>query len=83
MRVIIRATKGGRILKRKPATRSESVTSEESLNPESAVMPSHEDIARLAHALWEARGSGDGGANQDWFEAERQLRAAQSKGQAA
>jgi len=46
-------------------------------------MPSHEDIARLAHALWEARGSGDGGANQDWFEAERQLRAAQSKGQAA
>jgi hypothetical protein len=35
--------------------------------------PSHDDIAKLAHALWEARGGGDGGAEEDWLEAERQL----------
>jgi hypothetical protein len=71
------------MLTRKPAARSDGVTSEENLNPDSAVIPSHEDIARLAHALWEARGGGDGGAHQDWFEAERQLRAAHSKVHAA
>ena len=38
------------------------------------ISPSHEDIAILAYALWEERGGGDGGAEQDWFEAERQLR---------
>ena len=33
----------------------------------------HEDIAKLAYALWEARGGGDGRADQDWFEAVEQL----------
>ncbi len=33
--------------------------------------PSHDDIARLAHALWQERGGGDGGAEEDWLEAER------------
>jgi hypothetical protein len=35
--------------------------------------PPHDDIAKLAYALWEARGGGDGGAEEDWLEAERQL----------
>jgi len=35
--------------------------------------PLHEDIARLAYALWESRGGGDGDAEQDWLEAERRL----------
>lgn len=47
------------------------------------ISPSHEDIAKLAYALWEERGRGDGGAEQDWFEAERQLRAPRSSAQAA
>jgi hypothetical protein len=34
---------------------------------------SHDDIAKLARAIWEARGGGDGGAEEDWLEAERQL----------
>jgi hypothetical protein len=34
---------------------------------------SHESIARLAYALWEARGYQPGSPEQDWFEAERQL----------
>jgi hypothetical protein len=40
-----------------------------------------EDIARLAYALWEARGCGDRGADQDWFDAERELRAPRTKSQ--
>jgi len=41
--------------------------------------PSHEEIARLAYVLWQARGGGDGSAEQDWFEAERQLRVPKEK----
>ncbi len=33
----------------------------------------HDEIATLAYALWEARGGGDGFAEQDWLEAERRL----------
>lgn len=46
-------------------------------------LPSHDDIEALAHALWEARGGGDGRAEEDWFEAERQLCNLHSKGHAA
>lgn len=37
----------------------------------------HDEIARLAYALWEARGGGDGFAEQDWLEAERRLQETQ------
>ena len=51
----------------------------------------HDEIAKLAYALWEARGCGDGFADQDWLEAERRLQetqlsallALQTKSQAA
>jgi hypothetical protein len=46
-------------------------------------LPSHDDIANLAHALWERRGGGDGGAEEDWLEAERMLQAKSAKGHAA
>lgn len=36
--------------------------------------PVHEEIARRAYAIWEARGRADGFAEQDWLEAEQQLR---------
>ena len=35
--------------------------------------PSHEEIARLAYAYWEARGHPHGSAQEDWFRAEREL----------
>jgi hypothetical protein len=35
--------------------------------------PSHEEIARLAYAYWEARGHPHGSAQEDWFRAERHL----------
>ena len=33
----------------------------------------HEDIARLAYALWEARGCQGGSSEEDWLRAEEQL----------
>ena len=35
----------------------------------------HEDIAGLAHALWQARGCPEGSPEQDWFHAVQELRA--------
>jgi hypothetical protein len=32
-----------------------------------------QDIANLAYALWQQRGSPEGSAEEDWKEAERQL----------
>jgi hypothetical protein len=34
----------------------------------------HNDIAALAHELWEARGRPEGSAEEDWFEAVKELR---------
>lgn len=35
---------------------------------------SHEDIARLAYALWQARGCPVGNSEEDWLQAEQELR---------
>ena len=35
----------------------------------------HEHIARLAYAYWEARGRPDGSPEEDWFQAEAEIRA--------
>ena len=37
--------------------------------------PSTEDIAKLAYALWEARGGNGGSAEEDWHRAEQEIRA--------
>jgi LmbE family N-acetylglucosaminyl deacetylase len=37
--------------------------------------PEHRTIGELAYRLWQARGCPDGTAEQDWLEAEKQLRA--------
>jgi hypothetical protein len=34
----------------------------------------HEDIAALAHALWQARGCPQGSPEEDWFHAAQELR---------
>jgi hypothetical protein len=47
---------------------------EESAPQTVTAAPSHEDISRLAHAYWEARGARDGTAVEDWLRAERDLR---------
>ena len=45
---------------------------------QSASGPTHDEIARRAHALWLRRGSPAGSAMDDWLEAERQLRREQT-----
>jgi hypothetical protein len=35
--------------------------------------PAHEEIALLAYALWQERGSPEGSSEEDWLNAERQL----------
>lgn len=35
----------------------------------------HDDIAALAHELWQARGCPDGSPDEDWFHAAQELRA--------
>lgn len=34
----------------------------------------HDEVAALAHALWQARGCPEGSPDEDWFQASRQLR---------
>jgi hypothetical protein len=39
----------------------------------SPALPTHDEIARLAHSFWEARGHTHGASEQDWYRAEREL----------
>ena len=47
----------------------------DSVNEHGIATFGHEDIAILAHALWEARGCPAGSPEEDWFHAAQQLRA--------
>jgi hypothetical protein len=40
--------------------------------------PEQDEIARLAYSYWEARGGGDGLAEDDWYRAESELKAARA-----
>lgn len=40
------------------------------------MQPEHRSIGELAYRLWQARGCPEGSAEQDWLDAEKQLRAA-------
>jgi Protein of unknown function (DUF2934) len=40
---------------------------------EITMAPAEEDIAKLAYALWEARGCPVGSPEEDWFRAEAEL----------
>jgi hypothetical protein len=39
-----------------------------------SIEPTHEDVARRAYQLYEERGGRDGRDQEDWFQAERELR---------
>jgi hypothetical protein len=43
--------------------------------PAGATRPTHEQIAARAYEIWEAQGRPEGADRENWFEAERQLRA--------
>jgi hypothetical protein len=42
--------------------------------PEGHTSPLSEQIAALAHALWQERGCPEGSAEEDWFNAEHRIR---------
>jgi hypothetical protein len=56
---------------KKPTNRTDYVAPQERVFDARLDLPSHDDIANVAHTLGEARGGGDGGAIDDWLEAQR------------
>jgi len=44
------------------------------VKPGMAKRPSHEEIARLAYRHWIERGGKNGGSEEDWLRAERELK---------
>jgi hypothetical protein len=54
---------------RKTATKKDAVAI-----ARKTIMPSREEIERLARNYWAQRGFQDGFAEQDWFRAEQELR---------
>jgi hypothetical protein len=59
-----------------PAVEPEAHSSQKLQEPAafSAQEFSHERCSELAYALWQQRGCPEGSADEDWFEAERQMR---------
>ena len=58
----------------KPVNRSDYISPQEKQRVDASIkVPSHDGIERIAQTLWESRGEGDGGAEEDWLEAERML----------
>ena len=57
----------------KPKKTSESAAGSSATIPP-GTPPSTEDIAKLAYALWEARGGDGGSAEEDWYRAEQEIR---------
>jgi hypothetical protein len=45
------------------------------VNEHGVALFGHEDIATLAHRLWQDRGCPDGSPDEDWFHAAHELRA--------
>jgi hypothetical protein len=52
----------------------------DAVNEHGIVMFGHQDIAALAHALWQARGCPEGSPEEDWHHAVQQLRAHREPG---
>jgi len=48
--------------------------------PSQTFEPEHEEIAKLAYALWQQRGCPDESAEVDWFEAEEKLMKSEKTG---
>src|ERR1035438_2013283 len=49
-------------------------THQHALNEHGFTIFGHEDIAALAHAMWEARGCPAGSPEEDWYQAVQKLR---------
>lgn len=58
---------------RKTAAKKEIVKKEKVVRLVNPAIPSHAEIAVLAHSYWEQRGFQHGHAEQDWLRAEHDL----------
>jgi len=61
--------------KKNPAILSMTAPAAKAPSAEIAKPVSHDDVARLAHRFWSERGFQHGHHEEDWFRAERELRA--------
>lgn len=59
---------------RKTAAKKETVAEVPVAAAHVAIMPSREEVERLARKYWAQRGYQDGYAEQDWLRAEQELR---------
>ncbi|WP_164006793.1 DUF2934 domain-containing protein [Pyxidicoccus trucidator] len=57
-----------------PTGMSARPTNTEPVNSAPRNSPTHEQVARRAYEIFLARGSTPGNSEQDWFQAERELR---------
>jgi hypothetical protein len=57
-----------------PAKASTSANTTATTNTAARTGPTHEQIARRAYEIFQARGSQPGNPEQDWHQAERELR---------
>jgi hypothetical protein len=57
-----------------PAYQHAGQTRQNGLNEHGFAMFGHDEIAALAHELWQARGCPEGSAEDDWTNASQQLR---------
>jgi hypothetical protein len=57
-----------------PAVDATPQTAEPTITPQAASQVTHEQIARLAYSYWEARGHQGGSPEEDWSQAEQELR---------
>ena len=65
-------------ISKRPPRAASAETSKEA-TPVAAAAVTEESIAHLAYAIWESRGCQGGSPEEDWLQAERQLRAAATK----
>jgi len=54
-----------------------TISNREQRTEASETNPAHQDIAVLAYVLWQQRGCLEGTAEQDWLDAEQQLKSLQ------
>jgi hypothetical protein len=57
-----------------PSTPANTSTSANTVAPVRPAGPTHEQIARRAYEIFQARGGQPGNPEQDWHQAERELR---------
>ncbi len=73
------STSTARALIRESVDRNQQTSISETPDSVAADLPVQENIKQMAYALWEKRGRPEGTAEEDWREAEQQVRLLQER----